>query len=246
MSIKALRRSRHISWACSMIAHACCVVMIFFVGSVLNAQTKTAIIPNIIFINCDDLGYGDMGCYGAEDIRTLHIDRMAIEGMRFTDFSVTAALCTPSRASLMTGKYPGRVGLATGGLRPDAKNGLASDEITLAEVAKANGYRTGCIGKWHLGFVRGMRPMDQGFDHYDGVLHNLDQWETVVFEKESFRENRWKLHLSKPPELYDLATDISESHDLAEQNPEIVARLAKSAQRIREETNALHPPSVNR
>ena len=140
--------------------------------------------PNIILINCDDLGYGDLGCYGAKDIRTPRLDRMAAEGTRFTDFSVTSALCTPSRAALMTGKYPGRVGLATGVLRPDATNGLAGSEVTLAEVLKPAGYATGCIGKWHLGFVKRMRPMDQGFDSYYGVLHNLDHWETKHFEKE--------------------------------------------------------------
>jgi len=143
-----------------------------------------AVPTNVILINCDDLGYGDLGCYGAKDVRTPHLDRMAVEGTRFTDFSVTSALCTPSRASLMTGKYPGRVGLATGVLRPDAQGGLASSETTLAEVFKKAGHATGCIGKWHLGFVKGMRPMDQGFDSYYGVLHNLDKFETVVFEKE--------------------------------------------------------------
>jgi arylsulfatase A len=148
------------------------------------AASAFAAPPNIILINCDDLGYGDLACYGAKDIRTPHLDRMAAEGTRFTDFSVTAALCTPSRASLMTGKYPGRVGLATGVLRPDAQNGLAGSEITLAEVMKSAGYATSCIGKWHLGFVPGMRPMDQGFDSYYGVLHNLDHHETIFYEKE--------------------------------------------------------------
>ncbi len=140
--------------------------------------------PNLILINCDDLGYGDLACYGAKDVRTPHLNRMAAEGMRFTDFSVTAPLCTPSRASLMTGRYPGRAGLAVGVLRPDAQTGLAASELTLAEVMKLAGYVTGCIGKWHLGFLNGMRPMDQGFDSYYGVLHNLDKPETVFFENE--------------------------------------------------------------
>jgi arylsulfatase A len=140
--------------------------------------------PNIVLINCDDLGYGDLACYGAKDIRTPHLDRMAREGTRFTDFSVTSALCTPSRASLMTGKYPGRVGLATGVLRPDATTGLAGSETTLAEILKPAGYATACIGKWHLGFRPGMRPMDQGFDTYYGVMHNLDKNETVFFDKD--------------------------------------------------------------
>jgi len=157
---------------------------IALLGLVLNPLLQAAEKPNIIYINCDDLGYGDLACYGAPDIATPHLDRMAQEGTRFTDFSVTSALCTPSRASLMTGRYPGRTGLAVGVLRPDAENGLAADELTLAEVTKGAGYATGCIGKWHLGFKPGMRPMDQGFDSYYGVLHNLDPQETIVFEKE--------------------------------------------------------------
>jgi arylsulfatase A-like enzyme len=167
--------------------------------------------PNVILINCDDLGYGDLACYGATDLRTPHLDRMAREGTRFTDFSVTSALCTPSRAALMTGKYPGRVGLAANVLRPDAKNGLAATEVTLAEIMKPRGYATGCIGKWHLGFVPGMRPRDQGFDSYFGVLHNLDRFETVVFEKEGgmpvLRDDTVVQRPAVPAEMTGLYTD---------------------------------------
>lgn len=177
---------------------------------VLAANSMAASPPNVILINCDDLGYGDLGCYGAKDLRTPHLDRMAQEGTRFTDFSVTSALCTPSRAALMTGKYPGRVGLATGVLRPDATTGLAGTEITLAEVVKQRGYTTGCIGKWHLGFTKGMRPMDQGFDSYYGVLHNLDKFETVVFEKEGgmpvLRGDKVEKRPAIPAEMTELYT----------------------------------------
>jgi arylsulfatase A-like enzyme len=110
----------------------------------------------------------------------------------------------------MTGKYPGRVGLATGVLRPDARNGLAGGELTLAEVMKSAGYATGCIGKWHLGFVPGMRPMDQGFDSYYGVLHNLDHWETVFFENEGgmpvLRGDAVEKRLAVPAEMTGLYT----------------------------------------
>lgn len=157
-----------------------CLTAFLLTAGLASGQER----PNVIYINCDDLGYGDLACYGAKDIRTPHLDRMAAEGTRFTDFSVTSALCTPSRVSLMTGRYPGRSGLAVGVLRPDAVNGLPTEEITLGEVARQAGYATGCIGKWHLGFQPGMRPMDQGFDSYYGVMHNLDLPETVVFEKE--------------------------------------------------------------
>jgi len=110
----------------------------------------------------------------------------------------------------MTGKYPGRVGLATGVLRPDAVGGLAGTEITLAEVVKQRGYVTGCIGKWHLGFTKGMRPMDQGFDSYYGVLHNLDKFETVIFEKEGgmpvLRGDKVEKRPAVPSEMTELYT----------------------------------------
>jgi arylsulfatase A-like enzyme len=176
----------------------------------LGTTCRAAELPNIILINCDDLGYGDLGCYGAKDIRTPNLDRMATEGTRFTDFSVAAPLCTPSRAALMTGRYPGRTGLETGVLRPDAQNGLASSELTLAEVMKSRGYATGCIGKWHLGFLKGMRPLDQGFGSYYGVLHNLDKFETVMFEKEGgmpvLRNDTVEKRPAVPAEMTELYT----------------------------------------
>jgi arylsulfatase A len=173
-----LRPLRRVSFFHDMRAHLLLIGLFACAISTLAASTK----PNVVVILCDDLGYGDIGCYGAKDIKTPQLDRMAVEGTRWTDFSVAAPLCTPSRAALMTGRYPGRLGLATGVLRPDAKTGLAPGELTLAEVMKLQGHVTALIGKWHLGFVPGMRPMNQGFDQYYGVLHNLDRFETEHFK----------------------------------------------------------------
>lgn len=124
--------------------------------------------PNFIVILTDDLGHGDLGCYGSDRIKTANIDRMAAEGMRFTDFYVTSPICTPTRASIMTGCYPSRVGLGTPLHTPDTI-GLHEDEVTLAELLKSQGYATACIGKWHLGHQPKFYPTRHGFDYYFGT-----------------------------------------------------------------------------
>ncbi|MCH5378301.1 MAG: sulfatase, partial [Planctomycetes bacterium] len=135
--------------------------------------------PNIILIVVDNLGYGDVGCFGSTLHRTPHIDRMAAEGVRFTDFYVTSGVCTPSRASIMTGCYPRRVNMHVdehGGqvLRAVARKGLHPDEITIAEVLKPRGYATAIIGKWHLGDQPPFLPTRQGFDSYFGIPYSDD------------------------------------------------------------------------
>ena len=110
--------------------------------------------PNVVIILADDLGYGDLGCYGHPTIKTPNLDKMAAEGMRFTQFYVAAEVCTPSRAALMTGRYPIRSGMTSYQyrvLRANSAGGLPASEITLAQAMKAQGYATGMIGKWHLG-----------------------------------------------------------------------------------------------
>ncbi len=135
--------------------------------------------PNFLIILCDNLGYGDTGCYGSKKHRTPHVDQLAREGLRFTDFYVTSGVCTPSRASLMTGCYPRRVNLHTdakGGavLRPVSPKGLHPDEITIAELLKGQGYATALIGKWHLGDQLEFLPTRQGFDYYFGIPYSDD------------------------------------------------------------------------
>jgi len=122
--------------------------------------------PNFIIIFTDDQGYGDLGVYGAQNFRTPHLDGMAREGVRFTSFYVAAGVCTPSRAALLTGSYPMRLGLGHRVLFPYSTTGLNPDEITLAEILRSRGYATGCIGKWHLGHHQKFLPTRQGFDYY--------------------------------------------------------------------------------
>ncbi len=143
------------------------------------AESKKTEKPNFIVIFCDDLGYGDIGCFGSKKHNTPNIDRMAEEGIRFTSFYVTSGVCTPSRSSLMTGCYPRRVNMhedAEGDcvLFPVGKKGLNPDEITIAEILKDQGYATACIGKWHLGDQPQFLPTRQGFDYYYGIPYSND------------------------------------------------------------------------
>ncbi|MEX2260306.1 MAG: sulfatase [Bryobacteraceae bacterium] len=128
--------------------------------------------PNIVILLCDDLGYGDVGCYGNQVIRTPRIDGMAAEGVRLTEFYATPT-CTPTRASLLTGRYPLRSGL-TRVLIPREHFGIPDSEITLGDALKQRGYRTACIGKWHLGDRPPYRPNRHGFDSFYGLLYSND------------------------------------------------------------------------
>lgn len=144
-------------------------VLLGFTTDTTHATEK----PNVILIFTDDLGYGDLGCYGSPIIRTPHLDRMAAEGMRFTDFYSASSVCTPSRAALLTGRYPIRSGMNKV-LFPDSKGGLPEEEKTIARLLKEAGYATAHIGKWHLGIHPGSRPLDHGFDQSFGIPYSND------------------------------------------------------------------------
>jgi arylsulfatase A len=144
----------------------------------VEKPTPTA--PNVIIIFVDDLGYGDLGCYGSLKHRTPHIDHMAREGMRFTSFYMAAPVCTPSRAALLTGCYPRRVSMhldpTSGHVAwfPISSGGLAPSETTIAEILKERGYATMCVGKWHLGDQSEFLPTRQGFDGWFGIPYSND------------------------------------------------------------------------
>ena len=145
-------------------------------GMTAAAKGDAAGKPNFIVIYADDQGYGDLSCYGATKLKTPNIDRMAAEGMKFTDFYVSAPVCTPTRSSLMTGCYPRRVGMHQHVLFPNSKKGLNPKEITIAELLKRQGYATACVGKWHLGYQKQFLPTSQGFDYYYGIPFSNDMW----------------------------------------------------------------------
>src|SRR5437667_2311337 len=128
--------------------------------------------PNIVVIYADDLGYGDLSCYGS-NIVTANLDRMATEGIRLTHFYSASSVCSPSRAALLTGRYPNRFGLPRV-LDPADPNGLPASETTIAQMLKPAGYATMCIGKWHLGAKPDFLPTSRGFDEYYGIPYSND------------------------------------------------------------------------
>ncbi len=167
--------------------------------------------PNILFILVDDQGYYDLGCYGATEVETPRIDELAENGVRFTDYYAAAPICSPSRSGLLTGRYPRRYGMEVWVQRADSNRGIPSSELMIAELLHANGYATACIGKWHVGFADAMLPRRRGFDHYFGILHNLDPVEVVYFQDQGgvplLRNGKVVKRPAEPSELTRLYTE---------------------------------------
>jgi len=141
----------------------------------IQAKNHTTTKPNIIIILMDDLGYGDLGCYGATGFETPNLDQIASKGMRFTNFYSAQPVSSAARAGLLTGCYPNRIGL-NGALFPDDTIGICSNELTIAEMLKEQGYITSCVGKWHLGLQKEFLPLQHGFDEYIGLPYSNDMW----------------------------------------------------------------------
>jgi len=152
------------------------IYLIVFLGAgalIVDVSARSGA-PNIVLLVADDLGYGELSSYGGTEVSTPEIDRLAAGGQRWTRFYANASICSPTRASLMTGRYPHRAGIVRALVQPVAAGeGLASEEWTLAEALREAGYRTGLFGKWHLGSAPGQHPLDQGFDEFNGCLSGM-------------------------------------------------------------------------
>lgn len=136
---------------------------------------KSESLPNIVLIFTDDQGYQDVGVFGSPNINTPHLDKMASEGLKLTNFYAAQAVCSASRAAILTGCYPNRIGIH-GALMPNAKIGLAHQEVTIAEMLQQKGYATGIFGKWHLGDHPDFMPLNHGFDEFFGIPYSNDMW----------------------------------------------------------------------
>lgn len=195
------------------------IVFLLFFGLVPAFNAPAVAPPNIVIILADDLGWGDLGCYGHPSIRTPHLDQMAAEGMRFTDFYVAACVCTPSRAALLTGRLAVRSGMAgtpkgRDVLFPRDNNGLPTNEITIAAALKTRGYATAAIGKWHLGELPPYLPIRHGFDSYYGLPWSNDMEPARHIPKNassSLHQNLdwWQARLMRNDKVIETGTDLS-------------------------------------
>ena len=180
-------------------------------------KTKTDQPPNFVVVFIDDMGYGDVGCYGATGYTTPNLDKMASEGMRFTNFYSAQPVCSASRAGLLTGCYPNRIGIS-GALFPHNKVGLNSDETTIAEMLKERGYATGIFGKWHLGHHKEFLPLQHGFDEYVGLPYSNDMWPIHVdgthYKPGEGRDGYPELPLIEGNEIKEYITTLADQDKL--------------------------------
>lgn len=191
------------------------LLLISLLGTVLSAAAEDR--PNIVLLYADNLGFGDLGCYGNQEVRTPRLDKLASEGVRCTSFYVVASSCTPSRGALLTGRYPLRNGLAHQLATTENWDGigLPHRERILPQYLQEKGYRTGCFGKWNIGFAVGSRPTERGFDEFlgcrSGNIHYFKH--TYHGEYDIFRgTDRYRMEGYSTEIFADAACDFIQRH----------------------------------
>jgi len=176
------------------------LILLAFVITTTSGFTRD---PNFIIIFTDDQGYADLSSFGSPNIKTPHLDQLAAEGLKMTDVHVPSPVCSPSRAGLLTGCYPKRVGMHQHVIFPQHKYGLHANELTIADHLKSNGYATACVGKWHLGHVPETLPTSNGFDSYFGIPYSNDMSHPNNTGKPRFRQDQSWLDQDKHSPLWN-------------------------------------------
>jgi len=170
-------------------------ILIVLVTMTISCGAANGRAPNVVILYTDDLGNGDVGCYGCKDIRTPSIDALAASGVRFTNYYTPAPICAPARAAMLSGRYPRRAGMSNTQNIRSAPNspGLNTEEVTFAELAKQRGYATAVFGKWHLGSTYECHPNSQGFDSFFGHLSScVDSFSHMFYAQEPFHHDLWR------------------------------------------------------
>ena len=184
-----------------------CLTILAAFALTTAAQDSDAARPNIVIIMTDDQGYQDLGCFGSPDIKTPNIDRIAAEGLKLTNFYSAQAVCSASRAGLLTGCYPNRIGMHQA-FMPHSQKGIATTEVTIAEMLGALGYVSAIFGKWHLGDHPDFSPLNNGFDQFFGILYSNDMWPNHPLQDSVF--DFGPLMLYRDREIIDTLTDQSD------------------------------------
>ena len=187
--------------------------------------------PNIVIILLDDMGYGDIESFGAIDYQTPNINNLADNGMLFTNFYSAQAVCSASRAGLLTGTYPNRIGIH-GALFPQSKVGLNTSEKTIAEILKEKNYKTAVIGKWHLGYQKEFLPLNHGFDYYYGIPYSNDMWPVDFDGNQIKNDNDWRKKNYPQLPIIENFNKVAEVRTLEDQAELTTAYTKKSVEFI--------------
>lgn len=212
------------------------LISIFFLTLISCSEIYKNEYPNIVIIFMDDLGYGDISNFGAINYKTPNIDKMVNDGMLFTNFYSAQAVCSASRAGLLTGTYPNRIGIS-GALMPYSNHGLHEDEITIAEMLKDKGYATAIYGKWHLGHHKKFLPNNHGFDTYVGIPYSNDMWPVDFDGNQISDTSNWKKKTYPQLPLIEDFEKIKEIKTLEDQAMLTTLYTEKSIKFINENKN---------
>ena len=191
-----------------MLKNGFLVCLLTFFSLIISCKKNSSIQPNIVFIMADDLGYADLSSYGSDFINTPYLDKMALNGAKLTSYYSPQAVCSASRAAVLTGAYSNRIGI-NGAFGPKSKIGINQSELLIPEMLKAKGYATGIFGKWHLGDADEFKPTRHGFDEFFGILFSNDMWPFHPENPNAYPDDLMLYNNEKPIEVLIDQSDLT-------------------------------------